>query len=100
MQLLICRCKRFGGKAFKFDNSEKSRQQQDRAAAKKELNLGDSANDAQKKEDLEVAASRFSFFNNPGLRIRFKRNSSLFWRGWATSWPICFAKFCPAKSAY
>jgi ATP-dependent RNA helicase DDX46/PRP5 len=45
----------FGGKAFKFDNSEKSRQQQDRAAAKKELNLGDSANDAQKKEDLEVA---------------------------------------------
>ena len=46
----------FGGKSFKFDNSEKSRQQEERDAMKSKLKIGgDEESKKQAKEDLEVA---------------------------------------------
>mmetsp|Transcript_83979 Transcript_83979/g.246261 ORF Transcript_83979/g.246261 Transcript_83979/m.246261 type:complete len:1529 (+) Transcript_83979:240-4826(+) len=45
----------FGGKGFKYDNSEKSRQQKDRAKAKKDLLIGENADPEDEEEEKKLA---------------------------------------------
>lgn len=58
----------FGGKGFKYDNSEKSRQQKDRAKAKKDLLIGDKEERGEEEEEFKDSWMEEKPKNNEGKK--------------------------------